>query len=89
MEYLAKTVKRLPYGHIEEVRYALEKIKYIDSLFVELSAKRNERIRVIFCENITDIKQGEFNYGPYTDEDDKLEWFSIKDISKVNEIYYT
>lgn len=93
----------LPSGHIEdgelpnqtaireveeEVHYALEKIKYVDSFSVKSSANSSERIRVVFYANISVVKQDDFTYDPETDENDKLEWVAIQNISREKKIDY-
>ncbi|MFT8849397.1 MAG: NUDIX hydrolase [Liquorilactobacillus satsumensis] len=93
----------LPSGHIEdgelpnqtairevdeEVHYVLEEIKYIDSFSVKSSAENSAHIRVIFYTNITEVQQDEFNYDPNMNENDKLVWLSVEDISKSDKIDY-
>lgn len=93
----------LPSGHIEdcelpnqtairevdeEMHYVLDEIKYIDSFSVKSSSENSEHIRVIFYTNITEVPQDEFNYDPTKDENDKLVWLSIEDISKSDKIDY-
>ena len=93
----------LPSGHIEdgelpnqtairevneEVHYSLGQIKYVDSFYVKSSADTNERIRVVFIANISDVKQDAFTYDPDNDENDKLEWMTLQDVSNKKNIDY-
>lgn len=93
----------LPSGHIEdgelpnqtairevdeEVHYSLGQIEYVDSFSVKSSADTSERIRVVFVANISDLKQDAFAYDPNNDENDKLEWVSLQDISSKKNIDY-
>ncbi|WP_420537874.1 NUDIX hydrolase [Leuconostoc mesenteroides] len=65
----------------EEVQYSLGQIKYVDSFSVRSSADTNERIRVVFIANISDVKQDAFTYDPDNDENDKLEWMTLQDVT--------
>lgn len=93
----------LPSGHIEEgelpnqtairevdeeVHYSLGQIKYVDSFSVKSSADTSQRIRVVFVANISDVKQDAFTYDPNNDENDKLEWVTLQEISRKKNIDY-
>lgn len=93
----------LPSGHIEdgelpnqtairevneEVHYSLGQIKYVDSFSVKSSADTNERVRVVFVACISDVEQDAFTYDPNNDENDKLEWITLQDVSNKKNIDY-